>query len=189
MAESRWIPSIAEGDTTSNNIHEFVVPKTESWHIMSIWCSLGTSNAGGGVRQLRLAFYSSSGAAATDLFLEIRPGLTQDSELTYYYNFYPGAADITSVRDSDYVSVPIPATLVLNPYWTIILEDESSRTEELRNARLRVGVWTALVLLSTWLAVTLCDLSLVGWLDWWMIGAVASLLCLWQLATALRRLR
>jgi ubiquinone biosynthesis protein len=68
------------------------------------------------------------------------------------------------------------------------LEDESPRTEKLRNARLRAGVWTALTLLSTWLTVTLRDLSLVGWLTWPMVGAVGIALCLWQLAVALRRL-
>jgi ubiquinone biosynthesis protein len=68
------------------------------------------------------------------------------------------------------------------------LEDESPRTEKLRNARLRAGVWTALTLLFTWLTVTLRDLSLAGWLTWPMVGAVGIALCLWQLAAALRRL-
>ena len=121
-----WKPSVVETSTASDNIHTVSVPPRERWHIMSIWASLATSNAGANVRQMRLAIYNSSGAAATDLFLEARPGLTQDSSLTYYYNFYPGAADITSVRDTDYVSTPIPATLILSPGWTIILEDESS---------------------------------------------------------------
>jgi ubiquinone biosynthesis protein len=70
-----------------------------------------------------------------------------------------------------------------------ILEDESPRTEVLRNVRLRVGVWTALALLVTWLTVTLRDLSLAGWLTWPMAGVVGIAFCLWQLAAALRRLR
>jgi predicted unusual protein kinase regulating ubiquinone biosynthesis (AarF/ABC1/UbiB family) len=70
-----------------------------------------------------------------------------------------------------------------------ILQEESPRTQDLRNARLRVAVWTALTLVLTWLTVTLRDVPLVGWLDWWMLGLVGTLYCLWQLATALRRLR
>jgi len=70
-----------------------------------------------------------------------------------------------------------------------ILEDESPRTERLRNARLRAAVWTALTLLAAWLTVTLRAESLVGWLDWWMVGAVGLVVCLWQLAGALRRMR
>jgi ubiquinone biosynthesis protein len=70
-----------------------------------------------------------------------------------------------------------------------ILEDESPRTEMLRNSRLRAAVWTALTLLVAWLTVTLRAESLLGWLDWWMAGAVVLVICLWQLAGALRRLR
>jgi ubiquinone biosynthesis protein len=70
-----------------------------------------------------------------------------------------------------------------------ILEDESPRTEELRNARVRAGVWTAMTLLLTWLTVTLRDLSLVGWFVGWMVGIVGVVFCLFQLAAALRRLR
>lgn len=69
-----------------------------------------------------------------------------------------------------------------------VLEDESPRTERLRNARLRAGVWTALTLLVTWLTVTLRDQSLAGWLSWTMVGAVGIAFCGWRLAVALRRL-
>jgi ubiquinone biosynthesis protein len=69
-----------------------------------------------------------------------------------------------------------------------ILQEESPRTQNLRNARLRAAVWTALTLMLTWLTVTLREASLVGWLDWWMLGLAGILFCLWQLATALRRL-
>ena len=70
-----------------------------------------------------------------------------------------------------------------------ILQDESSRTESLRNTRLRAVVWTALTLLAAWSTVTLRSESLVGWLDWWMIGTVVIIICVWQLADALRQLR
>jgi ubiquinone biosynthesis protein len=70
-----------------------------------------------------------------------------------------------------------------------ILEEESPRTAQVRNARLRASIWTALTLLLTWLTVTLRDLSLVGWFDWWIVGLFGLFFCLWQLATTLRRLR
>ena len=69
-----------------------------------------------------------------------------------------------------------------------ILEDESPRTEALRNARLRAGVWTALTLLAAWLAVTLRDVTLAGWLEAWMVAALVAAFCLWRLALTLRRL-
>ena len=70
-----------------------------------------------------------------------------------------------------------------------ILEDESPRTERLRNARLRAGVWTAMTLLAAWITVTLRAEPLVGWLDWWVVGAVVLVVCVWQLARALRQIR
>jgi ubiquinone biosynthesis protein len=70
----------------------------------------------------------------------------------------------------------------------VILEDESPRIESLRNARVRVGVWTALTLLFTWLAVTLRSVALAGELTWSVVGAVGIVFCLWRLALALRRL-
>jgi hypothetical protein len=69
-----------------------------------------------------------------------------------------------------------------------ILEDESPRTERLRNARLRAGVWTALAMLATWLTVTLREVSLLTWLDVWIVGVAMVTFCLWRLAIALRRL-
>jgi predicted unusual protein kinase regulating ubiquinone biosynthesis (AarF/ABC1/UbiB family) len=69
-----------------------------------------------------------------------------------------------------------------------ILEDESPRTEALRNARVRVGVWTALTLLVTWLTVTLRDQTFFGPVTWPMVGAAGIAVCLWQLAMVLRRL-
>jgi ubiquinone biosynthesis protein len=69
------------------------------------------------------------------------------------------------------------------------LEDESPRTEKVRNARLRAGVWAALTLLFTWLAVTLRGQDVAGWPAWTLVGAAAALVCLWQLAATLRRLR
>jgi ubiquinone biosynthesis protein len=69
-----------------------------------------------------------------------------------------------------------------------VLQDESPRTEKLRNARLRAGVWTALTVLATWLAVTLRGVPLVGPLQGWLPGAVGAGFCLWRLALTLRRL-
>jgi ubiquinone biosynthesis protein len=69
-----------------------------------------------------------------------------------------------------------------------ILQDESPRTERLRNARLRAGVWTALTLLATWLTVTLREMSWAEWLDAWMFGVMGIVFCLWRLVVALRQL-
>jgi len=120
-----WRPSVIESDTVQKNIHEFIVPDQERWHIMSIWAE-HTTSATVADRQMCVHVYDSSGALASDEFFQARPGLVQTASLTYFYNFYPGAADLTSVRDTDYVSTPIPATLVLNPGYSLLVEDNSS---------------------------------------------------------------
>ncbi len=70
-----------------------------------------------------------------------------------------------------------------------ILEDESPRTERLRNARVRAVVWTALTLLAAWFAVTLRAERLVREVHWWVAGGLALVFCLWQLARALRQMQ
>jgi predicted unusual protein kinase regulating ubiquinone biosynthesis (AarF/ABC1/UbiB family) len=69
-----------------------------------------------------------------------------------------------------------------------ILQEESPRTQKLRNTRLRAIVWLALALMFTWLAVSLRTVPLVGGLEWWMVALAGALICLWQVAVALRRL-
>jgi ubiquinone biosynthesis protein len=70
-----------------------------------------------------------------------------------------------------------------------ILEDESPRTERVRNTRLRAGVWAAFSLLLAYLAVTLRGEVLLGPVSWTLVTALLALICLWQLFLVLRRLR
>lgn len=70
----------------------------------------------------------------------------------------------------------------------VILEDESPRTEALRNARLRAGMWTVLLFLAVWATTTLREVVLTGPLMFWMPGVAVMALCVWRLAFWLRRL-
>lgn len=69
-----------------------------------------------------------------------------------------------------------------------VLEDESPRTEWVRNMRLRTGVWTALTALAVWATITLRHEVVVGWITWPMVGILGIVFCLWRLAISLRRL-
>jgi len=126
MALRDWRPNTIIGLSSDNfNIHEFVVPDQERWHIMSIWITYTTSDTAAN-RQIAMHVYDSSGGAATDELFRTRPGLVQAASLTYNYALFPGAADITTIRDSDFCSTPIPATLVLSPGYSVVLEEQSS---------------------------------------------------------------
>jgi ubiquinone biosynthesis protein len=70
-----------------------------------------------------------------------------------------------------------------------ILEDESPRTERVRNTRLRAGMWAAFTLFFAWLGTTLRGEVLLGPLTWPMVAGLLALICLWQLLVVLRRLR
>lgn len=69
-----------------------------------------------------------------------------------------------------------------------VLTDESPRSEQARNARLRVAVWTAFTLLLAWLTATLRDVLLFGAVGWPVVGGAGIALCAWRLAASLRRL-
>jgi ubiquinone biosynthesis protein len=70
-----------------------------------------------------------------------------------------------------------------------ILEDESPRVEQVRNTRLRAGIWTAFALVMTWATVSLRHEIMVEPLAWSVATGPILLLCLWQVISALRRLR
>lgn len=136
MADKEWYHTVereyaSDTETTlSDGEQELVVPDYEMWNVLSIWVEFITSNAGASTRQLRLSISGSSmatGAAdSLNSYLTITPGLTQDSALTYYYNFYAGAPDLTAVRDSDVVLTPLPGNLLLRPGHSINVHDVSS---------------------------------------------------------------
>jgi ubiquinone biosynthesis protein len=70
-----------------------------------------------------------------------------------------------------------------------ILEEESPRIEKVRNARLRAGVWTAFALFAAWATVALRGKVLFEPVTWAMATGLLLVLCLWQVTSALRRLR
>lgn len=110
--------------STTMQLIELSVPNQQEWAVLAIYLQYITTNAGASVRQIRLRFGTST--VSTDMFLDIAPGLTQDSALTYNYNFFPGAADLTAVRDTDMITVPIPGGIVLGPGDVVQVEDVSS---------------------------------------------------------------
>jgi ubiquinone biosynthesis protein len=70
-----------------------------------------------------------------------------------------------------------------------ILEDESPRTEKVRNSRLWAGVWAAFTLFLAWATIALRGEIVIRPVTWSMVAGLALILSLWQVASALRRLR
>jgi hypothetical protein len=62
---------------------------------------------------------------AADVIAEFRAGVAQAASLTYNYQLAPQVADLTAVRDSDYVSTPIPE-LVLPAGYVVRVWDNNA---------------------------------------------------------------
>ena len=124
-----WKYLSKEGPSTHQNDTDgltFVVPDYEEWHVLSLWIEY-TSSDTAGTRALRIAITD----ADSDVMLEIVPGATQILSLTRFYSLYPGAPDLASFRDTDLLTTPLPAGLVLRPGWAIrVIENSSGDTTD-----------------------------------------------------------
>ena len=104
-----WRVELQSDETTNDSDKSFTVDSGEEWQVLWLWVELATT-ATVGNRQLVVEIQDS----ANDVIAQVaRAGVTQAASLTYYYQFAPGNADLTAVRDSDYLTTPIPPTLIL----------------------------------------------------------------------------
>lgn len=97
------IPSVQSDATANDSDKEFTVTASQVWEIKSIWVAF-TSTATVGNRQIVVEFKNDSDV----VFAQARAGATQAASLTRYYLFAPGVADMTSFRDTDFLTTPIP---------------------------------------------------------------------------------
>lgn len=113
-----WNSTLQVDETTGDHNKSFAVPADKDWHVMWAWVEW-TSNATVGNRQVVMEI-SDSGS---DVIMEIVPGVTQAASLTYKYLFAPGMADLTAVRDTDYIMTPIPPTIILPELFNVRFYD------------------------------------------------------------------
>lgn len=120
IGASSWAPEMVS-DVAANDIDKtFTVTANEVWHILGIRVHL-TTTATVGNRQLEIQFISGG-----VVFFDVRPDLVQAASLAREYNFGPSMADGDAFRDTDWVSTPIPPTLVLAAGMQIrVLENNS----------------------------------------------------------------
>ena len=116
-----WRYLSREGDSSLVNIQTFTVPDREVWQVLSLWVeyTAGTDIA---TRQIRVQIRDDT----DDVMMELAPGVTVTASQTRFFHMYPGAADLTAARDTDYISTPIPAGLLLRPQWDLEVVEESS---------------------------------------------------------------
>ena len=118
-----WNSTMQNSTVLAVQDKDFEVPADLDWHVLWIWIQY-TSNASAGARQLRIDVEGSD-TTAGEPYLSIIPGVTQAASLTYRYSFAPGNADLTAVRDSDYISTPLPSGLILPELHQLRIFDQA----------------------------------------------------------------
>lgn len=116
-----WTPSLQADETADDSDKTFTVPADTEWQLLSIWVEY-TSTATAGTRQLVVEIQDSS----NDVIGQIRAGATQAASLTYYYQFAAGMADLTAVRDTDYLMCPLPPTWILPAGYKVRVYDNNA---------------------------------------------------------------
>lgn len=116
-----WVPTLRSDETADDSDKNFRVASDNWEQVLWIWVEY-TSTATAGARQLCLELQDYAG----DVIAQWRPGVTQAASLTYYYCFAPSNADLTAVRDTDYVMTPIPPTIILPAYYYVRIYDNNA---------------------------------------------------------------
>lgn len=123
MAGYTWTPAELVKDTGGDCDADksWIVPTAREWHIYCVSVVL-TSTATVGDRRVAIRILNSD----SDVLGEAVAGAVQAASTTWYYTFAPGLADMTSVRDSDHMTTPIPGTWVLKAGQEIRVLDDAA---------------------------------------------------------------
>jgi len=104
-----WVVEYFSEETLNDSDKSFTVPADTEWQILSLWVELTTTGTAGD-RQLVIQTQDGSADVTGE---PIRVGVTQAASLTYKYMLGPALADLTALRDTDWLMSPIPPTLIL----------------------------------------------------------------------------
>lgn len=131
MLETWRLSMIVDSSTgAGQNTKSLTVPSRKSWRVLWAWATV-VSDATVGNRQVVLEVQDT----AANVIYQKRAGAVQAASLTRYYLFAPGAADLTAVRDTDWLSSPITA-LYLPEGYIVRIYDEANidSTDEVANS-------------------------------------------------------
>lgn len=114
------LPLLSAEETTNDSDKTFTVTTGKVWQIQSIWVELA-STATVGNRQMSVAILDSD----NDVLARVEAGAVQAASVTRYYLFAPTVAELTSMRNTSYLSTQIPAW-VLPPGYKIRVWDSTA---------------------------------------------------------------
>jgi hypothetical protein len=102
-----WKPWYISDTGDSDTSKDFVAPG--ELQLLSVRVYL-TSNADAGNRVVSVAVYDDSDG--TNIISQALSGTVQAASTDWYHDFFPGAARLTSVYNTNYVSSPIPTWIL-----------------------------------------------------------------------------
>lgn len=116
-----WTPALYADEAADDSDKTITVTASQVWQILWIWLEF-TTTATAGDRQLVVELQDDS----NDVIGQIRVGLVQAASNTYYYMLAPALADLTALRDSDWLMTPLPPTLILPAGYQIRVYDNNA---------------------------------------------------------------
>lgn len=96
-------PKLQVDEAVNDSDKTFTVPANKIWIVNSIWVEL-ISTASAGTRQMVVQIQD----GAADVIGEMRAGVTQIASLTKNYMFGQGVPDLVALRDTTFISTPLP---------------------------------------------------------------------------------
>ena len=120
-ANQEWTVALVSDEAANDSDKTLTVTAAQLWHLLWIWVEL-TTTATVGDRQIVIELQDT----ANDVIFQVRAGVTQAASLTYYYCFAPSMADLTPVRDTDYLMTPLPPTVLLPAAFQIRVYDNNA---------------------------------------------------------------
>lgn len=106
-----WLVANFQDVSVDDIDKSWTVPDGQEWQILWIQVRLETT-ATAGDRQMEVMI-EHPGTVMSPIGTWASSGVVQAASNTYHYIFAPGLADLTSERDSDKITTPIPVTDIL----------------------------------------------------------------------------
>lgn len=117
-----WKVDLKYDETVTGSSKTFTVPANQEWEILWVWAEFTSLTGTVGNRQIGLMIMDN----AADTIGRYQAGMVQGNGLVKYYLFAPSLADMTAFRDTDFLTTPLPPTLILSAGQIIKIWDNKS---------------------------------------------------------------
>jgi hypothetical protein len=104
-----WRVALYPEETITGSNKIVTVPAGQEWQILWIWVEFSSTGTVG-TRQIGIMVMDN----ASDVIGRYQAGVTQIVNLTNYYLFAPALGDMIALRDTNFLTTPLPTTMLLS---------------------------------------------------------------------------